>query len=422
MMPPAGMLRMRTRRAPAQKAIMVIAACVAICGCVEKGPPATAAEVDDYFVNPAADAQRRLSSREGDTARCNAEFRAIKSAAVASIDALPGNTPHLLQEWLTDTAGLRYCMGFETPGRIKADTAYPLIIYLHGGTGTMRDNKGDSAFLMLKDLADTFTMFLASPSANRYAPWWSPAGIARILQTLRYMTLHYPINPNKVFLAGVSDGATGCYAAANTVPSPFAGFIAVSGFGGMLPELGMPLIPGNLSQRPIYNVNAGRDRIYAVEQVEQFVAALKEQGVPVIAKFYPAEEHGFDYRAREMGVLAGFIRSWSRPVSPDISWTFIAGYPNCPDNLLSWKITAPDAAVRGQLRHDTLYIRSQGVASVTAFFPDSGRTTLICRFVSEDGKVRAVSPEGVAWQDALRLMLHRCVPGFTGGYLYKIKF
>ena len=217
------------------------------------GPPCTATEVCDYFVNPTPARYAALGS-------CSAPAAGTLDGAIRSMRSQSA-AGDMLGEWLTDSAQQPYRVGFSTPRRVAADTTYPLIIYLHGGTGSERNDKGDSAFTMLKDLADTFRLFLASPSANRYTPWWSPAGLSRVLQTLRFMTLHYPVNPDKVFLAGVSDGATGCYAAANTIPGPFAGFIAISGFGGMLPQVGMELVPGNLMQRPIYNVNAGLDRI-----------------------------------------------------------------------------------------------------------------------------------------------------------------
>ena len=395
-------------------------ACGFTTGCFERPAPAPDADaIAGCFVNPTSERFVTLRTLPPDTARVNVALSARRIVAAAAVNAAAGDSAILRQEWLDDTAGVRYCMGFQTPRRLAVDTAYPLIIYLHGGSGTERNDKGDSAVRMLTDLADTFDLFLASPSANRYTPWWSPAGLSRILQTLRYMTLHYPINPSKVFLAGVSDGATGCYAAANTIPGPFAGFIAVSGFGGMLPMVGMPLSPGNMAQRPIYNVNAGHDRIYPIEQVKKFVEALREQGVPITATYYPDEQHGFDYRAKEMGALAWLIRSWSRPVRAAIDWTFIDGFPNLPDNLLSWTIDSVDAAIRGRWQGDTLVINERGLQTITAIFPQFSSSKLVCSLRS--GRVRFIAAAPLAWPDNLHLMLHRCMPGLTGGVIYKIK-
>jgi hypothetical protein len=272
---------------------------------------------------------------------------------------------------LPDTFGSRYTLGWKTPVRIRHDTLYPLIVYLHGGTGTSVTTKGEIAWDMLSALGDTFDLFLASPSANRENPWWSPAGISRILQTVRFMTLYYPVNPDKIFLAGVSDGAAGCYAAANAICGPFAGFIAVSGYGGMLFQLGMNLYPGNIMQRPILNINAGKDRIYPIEEVRKFLDWLGANGVSVERKEYPEENHGFDYRAREYGHLANFIRSWSRPGNGrSVSWTFVRGFPNLPDNLVRWDLQpeASEQTIRAYWTNDTLQLHAAGIKNATFAF------------------------------------------------------
>ncbi len=376
-------------------------------GCFKKAvQPCSPAEVSYYFINPSPAAFTSIASRPTDTGLLSDAFRAARSRAI----------PGTAAEWLTDSAGMPYCVGYMTPPSIAGDTVYPLIIYLHGGiTGTERNDKGDSAFFMLKPLADTFKLFLASPSANRYTPWWSPAGLSRILQCLRFMALRFPVNPDKVFLAGVSDGATGCYAAANTICAPFAGFIAVSGFGGMLPTLGMRLAPRNLMQRPIYNVNAGLDHIYPVENVKEFIRLLQEQGVRITFRIYPDEKHGFDYRGKEMGALAAIIRTWSRPASTGISWVFIPGYPNLPDNLLDWTFVSDNASINAFWRCDTLVISENGITSLTAAF--SGATpahTIFLRLVSDNGKIRTRRSVKPDWPRSLELMVHRCFPAFTG--------
>jgi hypothetical protein len=406
---------MRCERILPGNIIAVLSLCLFLAGCSGKtGTPCSATEITDYFVNPSSAVLRSLALRSCDTAQCNTAFHTARSKAAAGTS----------QEWLTDSSGMPYLVGFSTPQVIGADTTYPLIIYLHGGIGGERNDKGDSAFFMLKPLADTFNLFLASPSANRYAPWWSAIGLSRILQTLRFMTLHYPINPRKVFLAGVSDGATGCYAAANTISAPFAGFIAVSGFGGMLPKLGMPLAPANLKQRPIYNVNAGLDHIYPVENVKEFIRRLQEEGVPVTSNIYPDEKHGFNYRGKEMGTLAGIIRTWSRPAAEGVSWTFIPGCPNCPDNLFAWTLSSDNASIHAFWRHDTLVVREQGLQSMTAVFPAlPSIKKIFVKTLANGGKIHTCRPLSIGWPQNLELMKYRCFPGITGAAAFcTVKF
>jgi acetyl esterase/lipase len=270
---------------------------------------------------------------------------------------------------LTDLNGQPFVLGILPGVDNPHSRALPLIIYLHGGIGTSRTDKGVNAYTMLSPLADSMPLYLASPSANRLTPWWSSAGLERILQSVRYMCLHYPIDAERIFLVGVSDGATGCYAAANTIPAPFAGFIAISGFGGMLPRVGLPLAPSNLMQRPIYNVQAGLDRLYPLEMVNAFLDELYNHGVNVERTVYPDERHGFDYREREWPALLKLLREWKRPAQHDeFSWTLIPGLPNRVDNILSLSaIPTPSQppTINGFWRQDTLIVVAHNLSEVT---------------------------------------------------------
>jgi pimeloyl-ACP methyl ester carboxylesterase len=303
----------------------------------------------------------------------------LSAASKQSAGLPPGASTAVLR----DSSGLTYTLGWKTPANIRRDTTYPLIIYLHGGIGTQLTTKGEKAYEMLSPLGDSLSLFLASPSANRYAPWWSATGLYRITQTLRFMSLHYPINPDKVFLAGVSDGATACYAVANTMCGPFAGFIAVSGFGGMLSNFAFQLYPTNIMQRPIYSVNAGKDRLYPLEEVDKFLDWLANNGVSVERKHYPDEQHGFDYRDKEFGKLASCIRAWSKPAeNRGISWTFSPGLPNCPDNIVSWRLQTGSSSpqVNAYWRGDTLQLDSRGVTELVVSFPGiTAEDIIVCK-------------------------------------------
>jgi pimeloyl-ACP methyl ester carboxylesterase len=291
---------------------------------------------------------------------------------------------------LTDTMGVTYTAGYGTPAAYRADSTYPCIIYLHGGTGSQRSDKGEHAWEMLQMLADSMDLFFASPSANRQAPWWSPAGLSRILQTIRYMTLHYPVNPDKVFLAGVSDGATGCWAAANTIAAPFAGFIAISGYGGMLPQLGMKLYPENLMQRNIYNVNAGRDRLYPLETVNSFLDWMEQQGVGVLRKTYPDEEHGFDYPFSIDGVVS---------VEGNGSSSF---------------------SFRKFSRNDTIFLQTAGLGRLRMYF-ETDRSGGAEKYISiNNGKPRRFKRQVPDNSTVLQYMKQRCFPIITDGVVVTI--
>lgn len=360
-----------------------------------------------WFINPSQHADRRLESAGKDL--IDSLINDIRKQSKAGT----------FSETLYDTINTPYILGFRTPVRIKADSSYPLIIYLHGGTGTRINTKGERAFEMLAPLADSMELFFASPSASTNARWWDPTGMSRILQTLRFMTLHYPIDTQKVFLAGVSDGATGCWAAANTIYGPFAGFFAVSGYGGMLPMTGMQLLPDNLMQRPIYNVNAGNDRLYSIETVNRFLDYMMQNGVRVISKTYPDQNHGFDYREQEYGTLCNYLRIWSRPSFKGINCNLTANYPNIPDNVFKWEAkNQAKNSCNGFLNKDTLVIRSIGLTSLVVRFPSSSRHFYVKVNNSNVKKYSGYKPEK---NEYLNLMKHSCFPYFSTENLVEIK-
>jgi acetyl esterase/lipase len=377
-------------------------------------PPQAAELYAQWFVNPTAALADSLLSYNNFVQKADSLAR----SAVASNRGPSGTHSQVA----VDTFGASYTIGWKAPDKIRFDTAYPLIVYLHGGTGTTLSTKGERAYDMLSSLSDTFSLFLASPSANRDAPWWSPAGMSRVLQTVRFMTLHYPINPDKIFLAGVSDGATGCYCAANTICDPFAGFIAVSGYGGMLVSLGQNLYPRNLMQRPILNINAGQDRIYPFQMVMQFLSWLDQNGVNVQHREYPEEKHGFDYRSKEYGNLANIVRTWSRPRSRSaISWVFTPQFPNYPPHCIGWEFgkDGSGADIVAFWTDDTLELRCSGLSSVTCSFdnlPSKGR------FVSINGAgPKPLTPTTSDGRMLLSQTQHRLFPIATPQTIYKIK-
>ncbi|MBD3345078.1 MAG: hypothetical protein GF401_08465 [Chitinivibrionales bacterium] len=369
-------------------------------------PSDMATEFSSWFINPSATKLDSLLS-----CSCTpGQWDSIVTAAINSATPATGSSSVILK----DTFNQDFTLGYLTPPKIQNDTLFPLIVYLHGGIGTTRNDKGKEAYEMLRPLADSLTLYLASPSGNRNAPWWAPNGLSRILQTVRYMTLHFPINPDKIFLAGVSDGATGCYAAANTICRPFAGFIAISGYGGLLRKMGVPLIPANLMQRPIYNINAGKDHLYPPQAVTQFLAWLKENNVTVKNSFYPDEKHGFDYREKEYGNLVTIIRTWSRPDNrKGVSWNFIPPIPSAPDNIFSWSYTSPKSdflpSVSGFWKNDTLLMHAQGLSTITICSDKTNSSeNLIYRL--QNGKIKKTSSTPLTPELYLKYLLYKNNP------------
>ena len=365
----------------------------------------------DWFINPGTEKKKlllsyKLSGKVLDSLSTTIRSREIKTGKFSCT--------------LFDQDGTEHRLGFATPGIIADNTLYPLIVYLHGGIGTKGNDKGESAYEMFRFLADTIDIFLASPSGNRTAPWWSRTGLERILRTVRYMTLHFPIDPNRIFLAGVSDGATSCYAAANAIPGPFAGFIAISGYGGMLNRLGIQLHPSNLMQRPIYNINAGKDRLYNPQAVKQFLDWLEQNGVFVKQKFYPDEEHGFEYREKETATLAEIINTWNRPHRETVAWTIVKEVSNYADNLLQWETCGNEKnhRITAYWQKDTLNVKTDGICSFTMISDRKVNGKLFYKTSKQEAG--PLEPVTLTTSLYLDLMQNMCYPGIAEKTLFQI--
>jgi predicted peptidase len=198
-----------------------------------------------------------------------------------------------------------WVLGIHAP---KDKQSLPLIVYLHGGIGANRSDKGEKAFEMMDFIYDSIPVFAGSPSADLQNSGWSQSGIERIKFAGEYMTKNYNIDVSKIFLCGVSDGAAGVfYFAATQEISPFSGYFAVSGFGEMI--LGNPpKITKNLLKSEFYIVNSGNDRLYPAERTKIFAENLIKSGVKAEFKFYENEEHGFDYKQKEFDNFAKRMR------------------------------------------------------------------------------------------------------------------
>ncbi len=234
---------------------------------------------------------------------CNSEKEKLTSRVITVNSLAYCDTVTITDEVGSWALGLQTC-------KANNDSLYPLIVYLHGGVSTTITNKGHDAHKMFHFISDSLPLFIASPSGNRDAVWWSKIGVERIFASVDYMKAHYPIDPNKIFLAGVSDGATGVFAIAAQDNHPFAGFIGAAGFPVLFKNQ-LQTYMDNYKKAPIKMYVSGQDRLYPTDTVINFYKGLQDAGVPLQYTLYPEEEHGFDYKELERDTIIELIQKWT---------------------------------------------------------------------------------------------------------------
>lgn len=204
-----------------------------------------------------------------------------------------------------------WSLGFSSP-TISKDKNYPLIIYLHGGIGTDRTDKGSKAWEMFSFILDSFPAVIASPSANRNVPWWSESGIERIFSSIDEMVTRFPIDQSKIFLTGVSDGATGMIAIASLPNHPFAGFLGSSAYPLLFGE---SLDKEKMKKAPIHLYICGKDRLYNADSVINWCKNANEAGIPISYTTKLNAEHGFDFKYEEKTMIISLFQKWVRQSS-----------------------------------------------------------------------------------------------------------
>ena len=157
------------------------------------------------------------------------------------------------------------------------------------------------------------------------APWWSDDQVLNLNAIVDAIKRTYNIDENRVVVAGVSDGGTGAYYIGMRDTTPYASFLPLNGFIMVLANRDIDdgaTFPNNLSNKPMFVINGGKDRLYPTSEVEPFVKHLMT-GVKI--DYYPQPE-------------AGHNTAWW-PEMKDPFEKFVANHPRDPHpDKLTWEM------------------------------------------------------------------------------------
>ena len=136
------------------------------------------------------------------------------------------------------------------------------------------------------------------PRGHARAEWWHLNQYEHMVALLDWVKRTYNVDENRVYLTGISDGATGDYFFAMKLTTPFSAFLPLN---GNMRVLATPstrpngqMYAGNLVNKPLFIVNGGRDPLYPVAAVAPHVEMIKAAGasrrVPPAARCRPRHQ------------------------------------------------------------------------------------------------------------------------------------
>lgn len=191
------------------------------------------------------------------------------------------------------------------PAGIKAGRKYPLVLLLHGAGGRGSDNvrqvtdAGVCPGLLNKvNFAKRYECYMIAPQVPRGKRWvevsWSakahdmpkaPGDQMRMtLEVVDAAVKKYPIDPNRVYVTGLSMGGYGTWDVIQRRPKFFAAAVPVCGGGDSAQA-------AKLTKIPLWVWHGDKDRAVPTQRSRDMVAAIRKAGGKCIYTEVPGCGH-----------------------------------------------------------------------------------------------------------------------------------
>jgi acetyl esterase/lipase len=199
---------------------------------------------------------------------------------------------------------------------------YQVRVQLHGGV--MRPDpaaRGDGSIGALAGAEQIYVL----PQSWAEAQWWAPQQFDNVRAILDSVKRTYNVDENRVVLSGVSDGGTATYYFAMRDTTPYASFLPLNGFILVLRnrdlDLRGALFPHNLTNKPFFVVNGGKDPLYPASRVEPFIKQFEAGGLQVVYKPQPDAVHNTAWWPEVKDSYEAFVREHPRNPHPlTLTW------------------------------------------------------------------------------------------------------
>ena len=172
---------------------------------------------------------------------------------------------------VVEVYGLDQSYGLFVPPTYRTDKPLPLVICLHGAGFT-----GD-AYLdrWAPRLGDDY--ILACPTLSM-GTWWTRLGEDLVLATIRAVQARYHIDPDRVYLTGMSNGGIGAWIIGMHHAHRFAG---IAPMASGIDEVMYPFLE-NLRQTPLYIIHGAKDHVMPVWLSRDVTRELAQLGIAFV--------------------------------------------------------------------------------------------------------------------------------------------
>ncbi len=209
--------------------------------------------------------------------------------------------PDVIEGQKTSQDEMRYLLYLPEGYWDDPDRLWPLIFFLHGAGDENNDStyvlsRGLPAVLHLGEQPEDFPFVVVSPQAFPGSAWWTGDTLAILNALLGEVIENYKVDPDRVYLTGLSMGGYGSWYLATAYPERFAAMVSVSGSGYRTDFIPAEETLCRLKDVPVWAIHGALDVISAPEASKLFASALQVTcGVEVKWTMYDDLGHGGAY-------------------------------------------------------------------------------------------------------------------------------
>ena len=223
--------------------------------------------------------------------------------------------------WVTFKAGEAPVVLW-VPDDYDATKKYTLLVDLHGGVSRPRfipveglKRRGG----LYGDVCKEQGWLMMLPAARKGCVWWEPAGTRNVVEAVRWVIRRYNVDPDRVYLTGFSDGASGAIHMCAHNPTPFAAFVPLNG-NPLVANMAGAVFAQNMRSRPTYAVNTTTDPLYPSERMKPLMEVFKKAGADLTWRSIEGHGHRPSYMPDEAPHIVEFIKKHVRTLPKKIIW------------------------------------------------------------------------------------------------------
>ena len=173
-------------------------------------------------------------------------------------------------------------------GYNQSKARWPLLLFLHGagerGNDLRQVAKHGPPKQASKNQYGYGAFIVVSPQCPRGTQWSDKKQLQLLGKLIEHIKARYRVDPDRVYVTGLSMGGYGTWHLAAAMPGRFAAIAPICGGGN----------PGDaqkLAELPIWAFHGAKDRVVPVSQSQQMVDAVKARGGNVQFTVYPDAGH-----------------------------------------------------------------------------------------------------------------------------------